>query len=354
VNENGHGPLSSADAADSRQQIAEIIRRLRHVADQLPVERTPHEDLKILSQTLRELRRAFTVFAPYRAQRKVTIFGSARTPRDAPTYLQAERLGRLMADHGWFVVTGAATGIMEAGHRGAGRDRSMGLNIMLPFEQEANEIIRGDGKLVTMKYFFTRKLMFVKECDAVVCLPGGFGTLDEAFEVLTLLQTGKREPMPLVFLDAPGGTYWTDWLAYIKKHLLATQMIADEDLALLRVTTSVDDTVEEILRFYRVYHSMELVSGRLVLRLMEPLDDARLEAIRRDFADVLADGHFQYELESINGPIAANGSMSAPSAPSGREPTADSRQPMPVARLTFHFNRRSLGRLRQLIDAINA
>ena len=125
-----------------------------------------------------------------------------------------------MADNGWFVVTGAATGIMEAGHRGAGRDRSMGLNIMLPFEQAANEIIRGDAKLVTMKYFFTRKLMFVKECDAVVCLPGGFGTLDEAFEVLTLLQTGKRELIPLVFLDAPGGSYWRDWLAYIRKHLL--------------------------------------------------------------------------------------------------------------------------------------
>ena len=237
VDANGRGPISNGDGngATHRPQIADLVRRLRHAADQLPIDRTAHDDLKILSQTLRELRHAFTVFAPYRSQRKVTIFGSARTPRDAPAYQQAVQLGKRMAENGWFVVTGAATGIMEAGHRGAGRDRSMGLNIMLPFEQEANEIIRGDPKLVTMKYFFTRKLMFVKECDAVVCLPGGFGTLDEAFEVLTLLQTGKREMMPLVFLDAPGGTYLAG-LAGV--HSQATcwpsGMISPEDLSLFQ------------------------------------------------------------------------------------------------------------------------
>ena len=170
MSDNGIGSLLGGDGAvaGNRQQIADIIRRLRHAASQLPAETTPHEDLKILSQTLRELRRAFTIFAPYRSQRKVTIFGSARTPRDAPAYQAAEQFGKAMADNGWFVVTGAATGIMEAGHRGAGRSRSMGINITLPFEQSANEIIHGDEKLVTMKYFFTRKLMFVKECDAVV------------------------------------------------------------------------------------------------------------------------------------------------------------------------------------------
>jgi uncharacterized protein (TIGR00730 family) len=267
VNENGRNPTSDSNGPDSRQEIADLVRRLRRVADRLPVERTPHDDLKLLSQTLRELRRAFSVFAPYRSHRKVTIFGSARTPRDAPAYQQAERLGKLMADHGWFVVTGASTGIMEAGHRGAGRDRSMGLNIMLPFEQESNEVIRGDSKLVTMKYFFTRKLMFVKECDAVVCLPGGFGTLDEAFEVLTLLQTGKRELMPLVFLDAPGGSYWQDWAAYIRKHLLGAKMIAAEDFSLFRVTDSVEETVDEILRFYHVFDRMDYVDNRLVLSL---------------------------------------------------------------------------------------
>jgi uncharacterized protein (TIGR00730 family) len=171
----------------------------------------------------------------------------------------------------------------------------MGINIMLPFEQEANEIIRGDSKLITMKYFFTRKLMFVKECDAVVCLPGGFGTLDEAFEVLTLLQTGKREMIPLVFLDAPGGTYWTDWLAFIRKQLVANGMISPEDESLFKVTESVDETVNEVLRFYRVYHSMEYLHGRLVVRLQHPLDDVRLKALNRDFCDILSDGQFRQE-----------------------------------------------------------
>jgi uncharacterized protein (TIGR00730 family) len=336
VDANGRGPLPSSDGngADQRPVIADLVRRLRNAADQLPIDRTAHEDLKILSQTLRELRRAFSIFAPYRSQRKVTVFGSARTPHDAPSYKQAIQLGKRMADSGWFVVTGAATGIMEAGHRGAGRERSMGINIMLPFEQQANEIIRGDGKLVTMKYFFTRKLMFVKECDAVVCLPGGFGTLDEAFEVLTLLQTGKRELMPLVFLDAPGGTYWKDWLAFIHKQLLAERMIAPEDLSLFKVTDSVDEAVEEILQFYRVYHSMEYVHGRLVLRLQNALDDKRLAGIGREFVDFLNDGQFLQK-----------------SAIVGETPQPELTG---LTRLTFHFNRRSLGRLRQLIDTINS
>jgi uncharacterized protein (TIGR00730 family) len=334
VDTNGRGPITGDNGATNRPLIADLVRRLKSIADRLPIDRTGQEDLKILSQTLRELRRAFSIFAPYRSQRKVTIFGSARTPHDAPAYQQALRLGKRMADSGWFVVTGASTGIMEAGHRGAGRDRSMGINIMLPFEQEANEIIRGDGKLITMKYFFTRKLMFVKECDAVVCLPGGFGTLDEAFEVLTLLQTGKREMMPLVFLDQPGGTYWHDWLAFVRKQLLAEQMIALEDLSLFKVTDSVDETVDEILRFYRVFHSMEYVNGRLVLRLQNPLDDVRLAAINRDFADVLNDGTFSQQ-----------------SAIPGESPKPELAG---LSRLTFHFNRRSLGRLRQLIDTINA
>jgi uncharacterized protein (TIGR00730 family) len=340
VDANERGPISNADGnsdangADYRPLITDLVRRLRNVAGLLPIDRTAHEDLKILSQTLRELRRAFSIFAPYRSQRKVTIFGSARTPCDAPAYKQALALGKRMAENGWFVVTGAATGIMEAGHRGAGRERSMGINIMLPFEQEANEIIRGDGKLVTMKYFFTRKLMFVKECDAVVCLPGGFGTLDEAFEVLTLLQTGKREMMPLVFLDAPGGTYWNDWLAFIRKNLLAERMISPEDLSLFKVTDSVDAAVAEILRFYRVFHSMEYVHGRLVLRVQTPLDETRLAELNREFTDLLADGQFRQDSAIIG------------------------ETPRPILnglhRLTFHFNRRSLGRLRLLIDAINA
>jgi uncharacterized protein (TIGR00730 family) len=319
--------------SETRQQIADIIRRLRQVADQITPDQTAQDDLKLLSQTLRELRRAFTVFAPYRTQRKVTIFGSARTPRDAPAYKQAERFARAMADNGWFVVTGASTGIMEAGHRGAGRDRSMGLNILLPFEQDANEIIRGDPKLVTMKYFFTRKLMFVKECDAVVCLPGGFGTLDEAFEVLTLLQTGKRELLPLVFLDAPGGTFWRDWLAYIKNNLLAGGMISPEDLSLFRVTDRVEEAVAEITNFYRTFHSMEYVQQQLVLRLQSPVPAPRLAALDHEFADIRANGRFVEQ-----GPLIGESHLPELAA---------------MPRLTFQVNRRSLGRLRQLIDGIN-
>ncbi len=335
MSDAGLSPFSDADAAglDARQQIADLIRRLRQAADHLPADRTAHDDLKILSQTLRELRRAFAVFAPYRTQRKVTVFGSARTPRDAAAYKHAETLGRAMADSGWFVVTGASTGIMEAGHRGAGRDRSMGLNIMLPFEQESNEVIRGDHKLVTMKYFFTRKLMFVKECDAVVCLPGGFGTLDEAFEVLTLLQTGKRELMPVVLLDAPGGTYWKEWLAFVRGNLLAGGMISLEDLSLFRVTESVDETVAEILGFYRVFHSMEYVNSRLVLRLTKRLSQRSLAGLQRDFAEILVDGIFRQEGVVLGESV---------------RPDFDG-----LSRLVFHFNRRNLGRLRQLIDVLN-
>lgn len=311
----------------SRHEVAELIRRLRQAAAHLPADTTTRDDLKILSQTLRELRRAFAVFAPYRSQRKVTVFGSARTPRDAPAYRSAEQLGQAMAHHGWFVVTGASTGIMEAGHRGAGRERSMGLNIMLPFEQAANEIIRDDAKLVTMKYFFTRKLMFVKECDAVVCLPGGFGTLDEAFEVLTLMQTGKRELMPLVFLDAPGGSYWKDWSNYVRRHLLDGGMVSPEDLALFRVTDRVEETIAELLGFYRVFDRMEYINNQLVMHLNEALAAQKLNGLQRDFADILTSGQFQQEIES-----------------SGTSPRC---------RLIFHFNRRSLGRLRQLINQIN-
>jgi len=331
-------PLPGGHGTDARQEIAELMARLRETAEHLVPEPIANEDLKLLSQALRELRRAFGVFAPYRSERKVTIFGSARTPRDAPEYAQAVELGRKMVENGWYVVTGAATGIMEAGHRGAGRNRSMGLNIMLPFEQESNEVIRGDHKLVTMKYFFTRKLMFVKECDAVVCLPGGFGTLDEAFEVLTLLQTGKRELMPVVFLDAPGGRFWHDWLAYIRNNLLTGGMISSEDLSLFLVTDKVDEAVAEVLGFYRVFHSMQYTDHRLVLRLQHPLADGHLAAIRHQFSDLLVDGEFR---------------QFAPNAEPRETDDPQQAEQAQLARLEFHFNRRSQGRLRQLIDAIN-
>ncbi len=220
-------PISVVDSQD-------LYRVMRHTIERLEKDQTARGDLKILSRTLRELRYAFTVFRPYRRRRKVTIFGSARTQPNHPEYQSAVQLGEQMAEHGWMVITGAGGGIMEAGHRGAGREASMGLNIMLPFEQSANDYIVGDPKLVTMKYFFTRKLMFVKECSAVVCLPGGFGTLDEALETLTLMQTGKQTMIPLVLLDHPGGSYWSDLGKFIDKQLLGGGMISPEDVESLQ------------------------------------------------------------------------------------------------------------------------
>jgi len=239
-----------------------------------------------------------------------------------------------MAAHDWMVVTGAAQGIMEAGHVGAGREHSMGINIMLPFEQSANPVIAGDAKLVHMKYFFTRKLMFVKECDALVCCAGGFGTLDEALEVLTLLQTGKRDMVPIVFLDAPGETYWKSFDQFIRQQLLARRLISPEDLGLYRVTDNCDEAVNEVLGFFRVYHSMRYVKKQLVFRMQRPLEPALLDAINQKFVDILTEGHFQQR--------------SALSA------EKDEPELAALPRLAFHFNRRSLGRLRQLIDAINA
>ncbi len=325
---------SDGDPESAGARIANLTGRLRSAGDRLPAERTGHNDLKLLSRAIRELRRAFAVFEPYRKQRKVTIFGSARTSTDAPAYQQAEALGRAMVEHGWFVLTGASTGIMEAGHRGAGRESSMGVNILLPFEQDSNEIIRGDVKLVTMKYFFTRKLMFVKECDAVVCLPGGFGTLDEAFEVLTLMQTGKRELMPVVLLDAPGGMYWRNWLTFVRENLLGEGMISVDDLSLLLVTDQLDEAVADIQQFYRVFHSMQYIPERLMFRLQRPPSERQLATINHVFADILVDGQFEIRHDP----------------PPGEPVDSDLAS---LSRLVFHFDRRSHGRLRKLIDWIN-
>ena len=322
-----------SEKEDRRAHIADLVQTIKDTADKLAVDGSTRGDLKILSRTLRELRYAFKVFAPYRRKRKVTVFGSARTQPDEPAYQQAVELGRVMAEAGWLVVTGAASGIMEAGHRGAGREASMGLNIMLPFEQSANPIIAGDTKLVHMKYFFTRKLMFVKECDAVVCLPGGFGTLDEAMEVITLLQTGKRDMIPVVLLDPPGGQYWSALFDYIKTHLLQARMISPEDLSLFKLTDSYEAARDEVLQFFRVYHSMRYVKNELVLRLREPVALPLLEAINREFVDLLTDGVFE-QREAL---------------PLERDETELAKFP----RLVFRFNRRNLGRLRMLIDVIN-
>jgi uncharacterized protein (TIGR00730 family) len=315
------------------RKINDLIDLIKESADKLAMDGSSRGDLKLVSRALRELRYAFKVFSPYRTRRKVTIFGSARTKESDPAYQQAVLLGKMMAERDWLVVTGAASGIMEAGHRGAGRDKSMGLNILLPFEQEANPIIAGDSKLVHMKYFFTRKLMFVKECDAVVCLPGGFGTLDEALEVLTLLQTGKRDMVPVVLLNAPGGRYWDALNDFLLEHLLGSGMISPEDRYFYKVTDSCQEAVDEVMGFFRVYHSMRYVKSKLVLRLQSALTPEFLAEVNECYSDILTHGQFEQ-----SGPL--------------RE-EKDEPELTDLPRLVFAFDRRSLGRLRRLIDSIN-
>jgi uncharacterized protein (TIGR00730 family) len=315
------------------RRISELIQTIKDSVDKLVGDHTSRGDLKLLSRTLLELRYAFKIFSPYRHTRKVTMFGSARTLPDDPAYQQALAFGHAMAEHKWLVVTGAASGIMEAGHAGAGREHSMGLNILLPFEQSANPIIAGDSKLVYMKYFFTRKLMFVKESDAFCLMPGGFGTLDEGLEVLTLLQTGKHDMMPVVLLDQPGGDYWTVFDQFIRRQLLDRGMIGPEDLSLYRLTDRLDEAVDEILGFYRVYHSMRYVRKELVFRLQQPPSEELLDEINARFHDILIDGRF-----TVSGPLPEERDESDLAA---------------LSRLVFHFNRRAFGRLRQLIDCIN-
>ena len=315
-------------------RVVDLIARIKESADKLVRDQASRGDLKILSRAVAELRYAFKIFAPYRSSRKVTIFGSARTPSANPAYRQTVEFARALADAGWLVVTGGGGGIMEAGHVGAGRARSMGLNILLPFEQAANPVIAGDPKLVHMKYFFTRKLMFVKESDAICLAPGGFGTLDEGLEVLTLLQTGKRDMVPVVMLDEPGGDYWRDFNAFVQRQLLGRKMIDADDLALFTIADNAQEAVAEILRFFRVYHSMRYVHADLVLRLSQPLGEGVLDDINTRFADILLEGRFR-----LNGPL-----------PEERDEPALAQLP----RLVFRFNRRAFSRLRQLINRLNA
>ncbi|QDU77911.1 putative lysine decarboxylase [Bremerella volcania] len=324
----------SSDKDERREiEIKNLLDQIRQTADKLQRDAATRGDLKLLSRSLKELRYAFKVFTPFRGKRKVTIFGSARTRPDHPTYQTAADFAQQMAEDDWLVITGAGSGIMEAGHRGAGRANSMGLNIMLPFEQQANPVIHGDEKLVNMKYFFTRKLMFVKECDAVVCLPGGFGTLDEAFEVLTLVQTGKRDLFPIVLLDAPGGTYWKALDVFIRAALYESGMISPEDFALYKVTDRIDEAVGEIEQFYKVYHSMRYVRKQLVIRTVTPIAESLLSAIQTEFRDILSEGTFEVR----------------DALPEEDEPELEE-----MSRLVFTFNRRNLGRLRILLDCLNA
>jgi uncharacterized protein (TIGR00730 family) len=312
---------------------ADLVFELIVSAVRLARDRAARGDLKIANAALKEMRYAFAVFEPYRAARKAAIFGSARTRRDDPLYAQTVALARELADADWMVITGAGPGIMEAGVEGAGAANSFGVSIRLPFEAATTQFLADDPKLVNFRYFFTRKVTFVKEAHAFVLLPGGFGTLDEGFELLTLVQTGKAPPAPIVLLDVPGGTFWLSWLQFVERELRARGYISPEDVNLVTITDDASVALDEITGFYRNYHSLRFVEGNLVLRMQQLPDAAALDALNTDFADIVPSGRIE-------------------SAAASKAEIADGDVPE-LARLRMRFDRRSYSRLRALIDRLN-
>ena len=323
------------DGADGLSKAeSRLYDEFRATVDKLERDRATLGDLKLLTRTFKELRYAFSVFKPLREARKVTVFGSARTPPDDPDFQSAVEFGRLMAGEEWLVVTGAGNGIMEAAHVGSGRDHAVGLNIMLPFEQAANPIVDGSDWLVNLRYFFTRKLLFIKEVHAVVCYPGGFGTQDEAFETLTLVQTGKRDMMPIVLVEREGGDYWSAWEEFVSQRLLRDGLISPSDRSLYTITQDPAAAVDEILRFYCVYNSMRYVKGQLVLRLHKEPTDEFMDVLNDRFGGLLASGRIEKcETHRFE---------------------ADDEQTAHLPRIRMHYNRRDAGILREMIDFINA
>ncbi len=312
---------------------SDLIKEIIVTAMKLIEEPADRLDVKILNAALQELRFAFKLFKRYRHIRKVTVFGSARTPEDNPGYKQAAEFASKVVQHGYMVITGAGDGIMKGAQEGAGRKMSFGVNIQLPFEQSANVYIENDPKLVSFKYFFTRKLIFVKETDAIALFPGGFGTLDEMFESLTLMQTGKTDIMPIVLIDSPGGDYWSEWREHFKRHFLKRGLIAEEDMNFFKLTDSVEDAVEEVVGFYRNFHSYRFIGKRMVVRHQKEISDEQLVKLNSGFKDILAKGE-----------ITRSGALPQES---------DEPDLIPLPRLVMNFNRMNFGRFRLFIDALN-
>jgi hypothetical protein len=290
-------------------------------------------DLKIISRAMAEIRYAARVFKPHRNVRKVSIFGSARIPEEHPYFQLAVEFSRMLVQQGFMVITGAASGIMRAGNVGAGPEQSFGVNILLPFEQGPNEVMLDHPNLITFRYFFTRKLFFVMEAHAVALFPGGFGTHDEGFEVLTLLQTGKTPPMPLALMELPGEDYWESWEQFIKRQMLARGLISEEDLCLYRIIKSPAEGIAWIKSFYSTYHSMRYVRDKLVLRLERELGDGDIEQLNESFRDLIKAGSIER-----TGPLSVE---------------ADEPDLLSKPRIAFSYNWRSAGRLHEMIMAIN-
>ena len=313
--------------------VTELLNEILTTAIKLGMEHSDVGDYKLINTSLKELRHAVRIFSPYRETRKVTIFGSARTLPSDPCYKMAEQFAIEMVNNGFMVISGAGPGIMEAANKGASRENSFGINIKLPNEQGSNPYISGDPKLMTFKYFFTRKLFFIKESAATIIFPGGMGTQDEGFENLTLFQTGKSMPRPIVLAEPEGSTYWHGWLNYIENELLSNGYISPDDMSLFYRATSINAAVDYIINYYKVYHSLRYVKGKTVLRLNHSLSTSTIEAINDEFQDILVDG--KYVLSNA------------------LEEELKKNEYPDLPRLVFRFNKKNYGRLNKLILRMN-
>ncbi|MEY2473380.1 MAG: hypothetical protein QOK28_2709 [Actinomycetota bacterium] len=322
--------LDEMETVANRDVLADIV----NTSLRLATDNASRLDLKITATAIREMRAAYRAFAPYRDRRKITMFGSARTLPDDPLYVHAREMAAKLAEAGWMTVTGAGPGIMAAGMEGAGRANSFGVNIRLPFEQGANAFIAKDPKLVEMRFFFTRKLALVRESDGYVCLPGGFGTLDETFELFTLLQTGKAEPAPVVLLDSVGGGYWSEWERFVIEQVASVGLITPGDDAFWLRTDSVDEAAAEILGFYKNYQSLRFVGKRLVLRMKRLPSDSELASLNEQYSDMLVDGDIEVVEASKSEKI--------------------DNDAVDLRRLAMRFNLMSYHRLREFINALNS
>lgn len=311
---------------DHRQLVEDLVRTGIRLLD----DGSDAGQLRLVSRAVREIRHSWIVFNKYRGTRKVTIYGSARTPEDHPDYQAAVDFSRLMAGADWMTITGAGDGIMKAGHEGPSRESIFGLRIRLPFETTANAVIEGDPKLVSFRYFFTRKLMFMAHAHAVAVAPGGFGTMDELFECLTLIQTGKSNVIPVVLLEGEGRDYWEDWISWVSEHLRDNGWISQEDLSLLHIASSPEDACDHVCRFYRRYHSARYVGPTYVIRMSSPLSEAQVDALNTEFDD-LVDGGRMTQGEALPGET----------------------DHLDLPRLRFVHTRRGWGRVRELIDRLN-
>ena len=340
---NLHFTRSNGPADESIDRLIELVGKVHHpeivremilAALKAGLEDEEKADLKLMNSTLKEMRFTAKIFGPYAGVKKVTVFGSARTRHDEPVYAMARELGKTLAASGYMVITGAGPGIMQAVNEGAGPENSFGVNIRLPFEQRPNPVLEGNPRLITYKYFFNRKVAFLKEAHAIALFPGGFGTLDEAMETLTLVQTGKRYPLPLVLVDEPGGEYWIKWLRFFEDELLAQGYITASDFNLFERVDSVSAAIEAINHFYRRYHSLRHVDRKLVIRLTSEISHQAVGELYSLFADILIPGGRMY----LSGPLPGE---------------ADEPRIAHLPRLVLDFNERDFGRLRSLINVVN-